>query len=140
MGARLVSDIAISRWRLGYDVFYKYGTYLLLGAQVTYGQDGFAGDEEFVSVTGGETANVLGGRVWADWVIPTYQDVRLGVQFESVRRDLSSSGSDDTALIAGLSYSLTTAITAKLNYREEFTKSVGQENDAVYLSLVFYSR
>ncbi|MFQ5702900.1 MAG: hypothetical protein ACE5HT_02650 [Gemmatimonadales bacterium] len=140
MGARLVSDIAISRWRLGYDVFYKYGTYLMLGGQVTYGQDGFAGDEEFVAVTGGETADVLSGRVWADWVVPTYQDVRLGVQFESVRRDVPSSGSDDTALSFEVGYSLTTAITAKLDYREEFNRSVGKENDAIYLTVVVYGR
>ena len=139
-GSRLVSEPAISRWRIAYDVFYKYGTYVLTGAQVTFGQDGFTGDEEFVRVTGGETAEVLSARVWADWVIPAYQDVRLGVQFETVRRDVGSSGSDDTAVIFEFGYSITTAITAKLNYREEFNRSMGKENDAVYLTVVVYGR
>jgi hypothetical protein len=138
MGPTVKSDVAISRWRIGYDAFYKYGTYLMTGVQLTYGQDGFAGDEEFVGVTGGKTADVLCTRAWADWVIPKYQNVRLAIQFESVLRDLSTSGADDTAVIFQVGYSFTTTITAMLDYREELNPSMGKENDAIYFTFIYY--
>jgi len=57
---RALSDIPISRWRIAYDVFYKHGTYLMTGGQLSYGQGGFARDEKFVSLTlGGQTGDVL---------------------------------------------------------------------------------
>ncbi len=149
MGPRRLSDAAISRWRVGYDVFYRHGTYLMAGAQVTYGQDGFTDDYDprtwqelagpILITHGWNTANVLGLRAWADWVIPRYQDVRLALQFESIRRDVSAPGSDDTAIILEVGYSVTTAITARLDYREELNSPMG-ENDAVYLTVVFYGR
>lgn len=139
MGPTVISDVAISRWRVGYDAFYKYGTYLMTGAQLTYGQDGFAGDEEFVMVTNGKTADVLGSRVWADWVIPKYQNVRLAIQFESIIRDLSTWWAYDSAIIFQIDYSFTTAITAMLDYREGLNP-MGRENDGLYFTLIYYSR
>lgn len=138
MGASVMSEFAISRWRIGYDAFYKYGTYLMTGIQFTYGQDGFAGDEEFVRITGGKTADVLSTRAWADWVIPKYQNVRLAIQLESDIRDLSTSGTDDTAIIFQVGYSFTTTITAMLAYREELNRSMGKENDGIYLIFIYY--
>lgn len=137
-GARRFSDEAISRWRVGLDAFYKHGTYLMMGAQLTYGQDGFSGDEEFVAITNGETADVLGYRTWIDWVIPSFTDVRLGAQFESVVRDLSTSHSDDTAAIFEVAYSLTTSTTLRLDYRLELNRSTGDEHDAVFLTFIYY--
>jgi hypothetical protein len=137
-GATRLSKAAISRWRVGLDTFYKYGTYLMAGAQVTYGQDGFAGDEEFVGITGGRTADVLGYRAWADWVVPQCLDLRLGAQFESVVRDVSTPDSDDTSVIFEVSYSVTTLTTVVLDYRVELNRSMGEENDAVYLTFIYY--
>jgi hypothetical protein len=133
-----LSDAAISRWRIGFDTFYKHRTFFMAGGQVTYGQDGFAGDNEFVGITGGETADVLGYRVWADWVVPRHTDLRLRAQFESVIRDVSTSDSDDTAVIFEVGYSLTTAITVMLDHRIELNRSMGEENSAIFLTFVYY--
>ncbi len=138
MGPTVLSDVAISRWRIAYDLFHKHGTYLMTGAQIGYGQDGFAGDEKFVALTAGKTADVLSSRAWADWIVPKYQNVRLAVQFESVFRDLSTSGSHDTAIIFQVGYSFTTSITMNLYYREELNRSMGERNDGVYFSFIHY--
>ncbi|MFQ5709828.1 MAG: hypothetical protein ACE5HO_20430 [bacterium] len=138
MGPTIFSDVAISRWRIGYDAFYKYGTYLMLGGQLAYGQDGFAGDAQFVMVTRGKSADVFSLRVWADWVIPKHQDVRLTVQFESVVHDLATAGSDDTAAIFQLGYSFTTTITTMLHYRQELNRAIGEKNNAVYFTFIYY--
>ncbi len=138
MGPAVLSDAAISRWRIAYDLFYKSRTYLMIGGQLTYGQNGFAGDEKFVTITGGKTANVLSSRAWADWVVPQYQNVRLAVQFESVFRDVATSRTDDTAVVFQVGYSLSTTVTAKLHYREELHRSMGEENDALYFTFVYY--
>ncbi len=130
--------VATSRWRVAYDAFYRHGTYLMAGGQLSYGQDGFHDDEEFVDISGGQTADVYGLRAWADWVIPHYENLRLGLQFESLRRDASTSGSDDTAFILELGYSFTNSITAMLDYREEINRSMGSNNDAIYLTFIYY--
>ena len=139
MGPIVISDVAISHWRVGYDTFYKHGTYLKLGAQMTYGQDGIGGDEEFVMATNGKKADVLGSRAWIDWVIPKHQNLKLAFQFESVVRDLSTWWAYDTAVIFQIDYSLTTKITAVFDYREGLNP-MGRENDAVYFTLIYYSR
>lgn len=139
MGPTVISYVAISRWRIGYDAFYKYGTYLMAGAQLTYGQDGFAGDAKYVMVTNGKTAEVLGSRAWLDWVIPWFQDVRLAFQAESVIRDVSTWWAYDTAVIFQIDYSLTTTISAMVDYREGLNP-MGRENDALYFTLIFYNR
>ncbi len=136
--ANVMNETAISRWRVGFDTLYKYGTYLMAGAQVTYGHDGFAGDEEHVAITGGKRAEVLGYRVWLDWVLPMHDDLRLGAQFESVIRDLSNSDSDDTAVIIEAAYSFTTTVSVMLDYRVELSRSMGEESDALYLTFIYY--
>jgi hypothetical protein len=139
-GAQIFSPISISRWRVGLDGFYRYGTYLVAGAQAIYGQDGFAGDNQFVGITGGETADVLGFRAWADWVVPQHLDLRLGGQFESLIRDLGTADTDDTAVIFEVGYSLTTGISAMLDYRLELSRSmIGDEDHAIFLTLIYYS-
>ena len=140
MGPTIVDEHAISRWRLAYDAFYKYGTYLMVGAQATFGQDGFAGDEEFVRSTMGKTADVLGYQIWADWVVPMHQNLRLQAQFESIYRDLGTPGAHDTAAILQAGYSWTTAISTVLSFRKEFNTSMGERNDAIYLTFIYYGR
>lgn len=135
---KVLSPVSISRWRVGLDGMYKYGTYLMGGAQLTYGQDGYAGDAEYVGITGGRVADVLGYRVWADWVVPAHQDLRLGAQFESVVRDLPTADSDDTAAIFEIGYSIFTSISAMVDYRLEVNGSMGEVHDAVFLTLVYY--
>ncbi len=139
-GAHVFSNRSISRWRLGLDSFYKFGTWLMAGAQLTYGQDGFAGDEEFVMITMGETADVLGFRVMVDWVPPEGINWRVAAQFETVNRDLNTSGVSDTALILELGYSVSTSLSLMLDHRIEFSRSMGQENDAIYLTAIYYAR
>ena len=97
----MAARTAISRWRLGLSGLKKHGTYLMFGGQLTYGQDGAGGDEHLVMLTGGKVADVLGYRAWADWVVPWHIDLRLGVQLDSVIRDLDTDGID--AVIAGRS-------------------------------------
>ncbi|MEE9268972.1 MAG: hypothetical protein V3V49_01815 [Candidatus Krumholzibacteria bacterium] len=131
--AARLSDMAISRWRVGLDTFHKAGTFLMAGAQVTYGQDGFSED-------GMATLDVLGYRVWVDWVVPQFLDLRFASQFESIIRDLSASSSDDTALVFESNYSLTTLVSIVLDYRLEFDRSMGDENNAFFLTFVYYGR
>ncbi len=88
-GPYMVDDFALSRRRLSLDGSYKIGTYLAVGAQVTYGQDGYSGDEDHVLINRGRaTADVLGYRAWVDWVPLVETDLRLTGQFESLTRDL----------------------------------------------------
>ncbi|MFQ5700329.1 MAG: hypothetical protein ACE5HU_00610 [Acidobacteriota bacterium] len=136
--AQVLSAGSISRWRAGFDAFRKSGTYLMFGGQLTYGEDGFAGDEELVPITGGRTAQVAGYRVWMDWVVPALQDLRLAAQMESIIRDVSTDDSDDTAYIIEMGYSFTTAFTGRIDYRIEANRSSGEENDALYVTLVYY--
>lgn len=138
-GPKQVREEALSRWRVAFDVFYKRGNYLMLGAQATYGQDGFEGDEDLVEVTGGEAAaDVLGSRVWVDWVLPANNDFRVRGQIESVVRDLGGAGTDDSALVLELSYSLVTSITLMADYRVELNRLVGDENDTLFFGFVYY--
>lgn len=138
-GAKLVREGAVSRWRVAFDVFYKRGNYLMFGAQATYGQDGFGGDGDLVPVTAGEAvADVLGSRAWVDWVFPRNNDFRVRGQIESVVRDLSSSGTDDSAAILELGYSLSTSITWRMDYRRELHRSFGDGNDTLFFGFVFY--
>jgi hypothetical protein len=139
-GPQVFSPIAISRWRLGLDSFHKYGTYLMAGVQLTFGQDGFNGDEEFVGSTMGKTADVLGYRAMVDYVLPRNQDLRFAAQFESLHRALSTHGTNDTALILEANYSLTTALTLLLNHRWELNSAMGGESNAVFLTLAYYAR
>jgi len=139
-GPTVFSGVAISRWRIAYDVSYKKGTYLMSGAQVSFGQDGFFGDEQFVALTGGKTAEVLSFRAWADWVVPKFQNIRLAAQFESVFRDVGTSDLDDTALLLQFGYSFSTTITGKLHYRKEFGRSIGEKNDGLFISLIYYAQ
>lgn len=135
MATRRLAGQAISRWRVGYDVFYRRGIYLMTGAQITYGQEGFAGR--------GRSSSVLGTRAWVDWVVPSHQDLRLSAQFERVHRSLITEawdGHNDVAAILEARYSLTTAISAVAAYRQEFRRSMGDRNDALYLSLIYYAR
>lgn len=137
-GAQKFREDAISRWRVGLDAFYRKGTYLSFGGQVAFGQDGFSGDADLVRITDGETANVLGLLGWADWVIPKNNDLQLAIQLESVTRDRGTSESDDTALILEVGYSFSTSVTVRLDYRNEYNRSMGEENDAIYLTFVYY--
>ncbi len=135
MGPRVLVGRSVSRWRVGYDVFWRSGIHLMAGAQLTYGQDGFSGR--------GMPTNVIGTRAWLDWVVPGHDDIRLSGQWESVHRDLVTAAFDDTddiAAIAEMRYSLTTSVSVVMAYREEFRRSMGDLNDAFYLSLVYYSR
>ena len=136
----VLDDHSVSRWRIGGDGLYKYGTYLMTGAQVTFGQDGFAGDGRFVPITMGKSADVFGGMVWADWVVPTVQDLRFGVQFESLIRDLGTANSDDTAGIVEVGYSLLTSVTAVLDYRGDLNRSMGENDNALFLTLIYYGQ
>jgi hypothetical protein len=137
-GAVVVDPNSISRWRVSADGFYKYGTYLMAGTQLTFGEDGFAGDERFVGITGGKTANVLGALGWADWVVPMVQDLRLAVQFESVIRDLSTAHSDDTAAIFEIGYSILTSVSLMWDYRVELNRSMGEDANAFFLTFIYY--
>ncbi len=136
--ANVMNELSISRWRVGFDTFYKCGTFLMVGAQVTYGQDGYAGDEEYIGFTGGETADVLAYRLWADWVVPTHSDLRLGAQFESIYRDLSTADSDDTAVVFEVGYSLSTNVSVMMDYRIDINRTMGEEDNAVYVTFVYY--
>ncbi len=134
----LLSPVSFSRWRIGFDGFYKYGTYLMSGVQFVYGQDGFKEEGQFMTPTGRTAASVLGYRAWCDWVVPTEQDLRLSAQYESLTRDTTLRNSDDTAIIFEIGYSLTTTTTLTLDIRLEQNSSMGMENDAIFLTLVYY--
>lgn len=140
MGPTIIDKHAISRWRLAYDTFYKYGTYLMVGAQASFGQDGFTDDEKFVRPTMGKTADVLGYQIWADWVVPMHQNLRLQAQFASIYRDVGTPGAHDTAAVLQAGYSWTTAISTVLSFRKELNTSMGELNDGIYLTFIYYSR
>ncbi len=135
-----LSEVSISRRRVAYDMFYKHGTYLMAGGQISYGDDGFDDDGRFNFVTGGKPADISGIRVWLDWVLPFYSDLRLAIQYESVERKTRSSQIDDTAVVWELGYSFTNSISAKLNYRREIENALTAEGDIYYLTFVYYGR
>ncbi|MFQ5767916.1 MAG: hypothetical protein ACE5ID_08035 [Acidobacteriota bacterium] len=137
-GAIVVDDEPLSRWRSSFDTFYRFGTYLMAGGQISLGQDGFSGDGEKIALSRGRTADVVGYRIWADFVLPRYQNVRLGAQFESVIRDLSTPRTDDTALILEFNYSSSTEVTWRVDYRQETDRSNGTDRDALFFSFIYY--
>jgi len=138
-GPFMVDDFALSRRRLSVDGSYKLGTYLSFGAQATYGHDGHAGDEDHVLINQGRaTAAVLGYRAWADWVPAGGYDLRLAGQFEALTRDRGTPGTTESAAILEISYSLTTEITVKLDYRAVLEDFMGLDDDALHLTVVYY--
>lgn len=137
--ANVVDDTPVRRWRIAFDTVYKSGTYLMLGAQVSIGQDRSERRPGAAFDPSDRAADVLGYRAWLDWVVPGYQNWRLGVQLESVVRDLARSRSDDTAAIFEVGYSLSTPITLKLDYRREIHRARANATDGVFVSLVYYS-
>jgi len=138
-GPFMVDDYALSRRRLSLDGSYKLDTYLSFGAQVTYGQDGHAGDEDHVLINqGSATAEVLGYRAWADWVPAGGYDLRLAGQFESTTRDRRTPETTERAAILEISYSLTTEITFKFDYRAVLRDFMGLDDDELHLTLVYY--
>jgi len=130
-GPTRMGTYSIPRWRAGLDFFYKLGTYLMVGAQVTYGQNGFSDDDL-------ETTDVLGYRLAADWVVPGYLNWRLAGQFESINRDIAVSDASDTAIILEATYSFTTTISLMLDYRVELSRSMGEKDNAVFLTFIYY--
>jgi hypothetical protein len=135
MATRRLAGLAISRWRVGYDVFWKRGLYLMTGAQITYGEEGFSGR--------GRSSTVLGLRAWVDWIVPSNEDLRLSAQVERVHRSLVTAawdGPEDLAAILEARYSLTTSISAVVALRKEFQTAMDDETDAIYFSLVYYAR
>jgi hypothetical protein len=137
-GPYMVDNFPLSRRRLALDGSYKYGTYLSIGGQVTYGQDGHAGDDGHVLSNGGTgVADVFGYRLWADWVPPGENNIRLAGQFESVQHDMDNPQTTDSAVVLEMSYSLTTEITIKLNLRtvvEDFMDL----DDGLFITFVYY--
>ncbi len=138
-GPFIVDDFALSRRRLSLDGSYKIDTYLSVGSQVTYGQDGHAGDEDHVLINQGRAAaDVLGYRAWVDWVPSDGYDLRLAGQFESLTRDRGTPDTTESAAILEISYSLTTEITFKFDYRAVLRDFMGLQDDALHLTLVYY--
>jgi len=138
-GPRILSNFSISRWRVGADAFYRAGTYLMAGAQLTYGQDGHGDDAKYVMISGGKTSDVLGARLWCDYVLPSCQDLRLSAQFESVVRDLNTAGSDDTAVVLEAKYSLSDAVSLMLDYRGDINRTMGAEDHALFFTFIYYA-
>lgn len=130
-GANRMGDFSISRWRLGLDTFWRAGIFLMAGAQLTYGQDGF--EEE-----GMTASDVLGYQVYADWVLPWLLDLRLSGQFASVNRDLTATDVSDTSLILESQYSFTNSISTMLNYRVELERSMGKKANAFFITFIYY--
>lgn len=139
MAYRVATQHSMARWRVGVDSTYKHGTYLMFGGQVTFGQDGFQDDAEFVPLSEDEVVEVLGYRAWADWVVPWHEDLRLATQLESVIRNMDRSDADSTAVIFEVGYSISTAVSVKLDYRIEISQPIGERYDAIYLTLVYYT-
>lgn len=136
MAFRRLTGESISRWRVGYDVFWRKGLYLMTGAQITYGQDGFAGSS-------GKPTNLLGLRAWVDWVLPSNENLRLSGQVESLQRSLVTEawdGNDDLAAILEVRYSVNTALSLMVAARAEMLRAMGDRNNALYISLIYYAR
>jgi hypothetical protein len=136
MAFRRLTGESISRWRVGYDVFWRKGLYLMTGAQITYGQDGFAGSS-------GKPTNLLGLRAWVDWVLPSNENLRLSAQVESLQRSLVTEawdGNDDLAAILEVRYSVNTALSLMVAARAEMLRAMGDRNNALYISLIYYAR
>jgi len=148
-GARLAQPAPQRRWRVALDATYKSGTYLMAGAQVSFGRDrplspDPARDPDpdpdpLPDPARRPASDVLGGRVWLDWVAPFWQDLRLGAQFESVVRDLSRTGAADTGVILEAGYSVSTPISLLLDYRIELERARGRPRDGLFLTLVYYA-
>ncbi len=138
-GADIVSPTATRRWRVAADTFYKYGTYLVAGAQLSFGQNRLDA-EDAAAGQGSGTAEVLGYRAWLDWVVPTHQDLRLGAQLESVIRDLGRPASDDSALILEVGYSVSTEMSLTLDYRIELHRTRPRSTEGLYLAMIWYGQ
>ncbi len=131
-GPNRLSEESTSRWRVGLDSFYRRGLYLMMGAQLTYGRNGFAED-------GIDPTDTLGYQLWVDWVVPRLLDLRLAAQWQSIIRDVDRSDSDDTALVLEAGYSLRTAVSLMLDFRHEVHLTMGDATDGIFLSFIYYA-
>ncbi len=130
-GAELLQPEPISRRRIGLNARLKQGTYVSLGGQLTFGDDG-------VRTDAGATRDVVGYRAWLDWVDPAVPDIRATLQLDSVGRERRGRDADDTAVALELAYSMSTAVTLKLTIEHQLDASMGDELDVILFTLVFF--
>ncbi|MFQ5740416.1 MAG: hypothetical protein ACE5JX_15520 [Acidobacteriota bacterium] len=121
---RLLPGAPVSRWRLGGDMIYKYGNYTLFKGEVAGGKD--------------SEAPVLGYQLEVDYVFPRFQRAEARIQFGSWFNDLRQSRSDDTFLLPGLSFSLTTATTLSFHYLQDLRRTSRSSDSRIFLQLHFY--
>lgn len=129
---------SLSRWRVSGDILFRRDTYLMGGAQFTFGQDGFRGDRNLVDISRGRVANLLAYRLWLDWVVPKHLDLRLAAQLENVTRDRFTPNTSETALTLEAAYSVSTSISAMMDYRIEMRKPRGSRASATFITLIYY--
>lgn len=121
---QLVSNDAISKKRIGGDIQYLYGSYLLK-AECAYGTN--------------EDKDVLGYLFELDYTIPDIQNWELELQYKSWINDLSERNSDDSTLSIGTSCKLNQELTFRAVYLHNFNHIGGKEDDKVLLQLYYYA-
>jgi len=121
---QLVSNDAISKKRIGGDIQYLYGPYLLK-SECAYGKN--------------EDKNVLGYLFELDYTIPRSQNWELELQYKSWMNDLSDRHSDDSTLSVGVSCKLNQKLTLRAAYLHDFNRMGGKEDDKVLFQFYYYA-
>jgi len=120
---KLVSDNAISKKRIGLDGQYLFGSYSFKG-ETAFGKN----DDEYV----------FGYLSEIDYTFPKYQNCQLQLQFQSWLNDLDRTGSNDTTITAGMSYTVTQNITLRAAFLHDFDRIDKEEESQVLAQFYYY--
>lgn len=119
----LLSDKAVTKNRIGFDGQYIYSSYLFKG-EVAYGRN----DDD----------DVLGYLGEVDYTLPQNQKIQMELQFQSWINDLTEDKSDDSTLIAGLSYKLNQNTTLRAAFSHDFNLMEGREDDKILVQFYYF--
>ena len=120
---KLLSDVTVSKKRVGLDAQYFFGPYLFKG-EVAYGED--------------DNKKVLGYLGEIDYTMPGHQNWEWELQFQSWINKLGENSSADSTLTLGTTYKLNQKVTLRAAFSHDFNMMGQKEEDKVLLQFYYF--
>lgn len=138
MGDHQLEDYALKRWRFNLDAFWRYRIHTVLMVQAGAGQT--ERHPEVVVRRDKDWNTNFAGHIVIDHIPPWFQNLNFKLQLKSILFEIGDKQSDYITALFEIGYSISNALTARLDYTHDFRvpRMVGPEDDRVYLSLNYY--
>lgn len=121
--AKLKSDNAVVKKRIGFDTQYTHGAYQW-NNEVAFGED--------------NDSDVLGLWSQVDYTVPSQQNLSFQLQGQYWNNDLNQSDSNDITLGVGMSYAVSSDTTLRIGYFHDLENFRKEEDKLVLLQLYFF--